>query len=146
MTAAGKIQPTQEKEAPLQAERSKGSRHLVLHGHLTLLGTTENLSLGGQQTAKAACSTGFHQTLSRMNREGCVSSDTKAYIVFLDWASCLRDLTNREHTVISLHVFYPQPCYKTRDTLLSAQCSASFSGAHLTEHVFLRVTSPLLQI
>ena len=144
MTAAGKIQPTQEKEAPLQAEGSTRGRHLVLQGHLTLLGPTENPSLSGQQTAEAACSTVFHQTLSWMNREGCVSSDTKAYIVFFDWASCLMDLTNTEHTVIGLHVLYTQTCYKTRDTPPSAWCSASFSGAHLAEHIFLRVTSRLL--
>lgn len=102
--------------------------------------------LGGQQRAKAACSTGFHQTLSWMNREGCASSDTKTYITFSDWASFLMDLANTESTVIGLYVFYSQPCYKTRDIPSSAWCSASFSRAHLAKHMCLRVTNPLLQL
>lgn len=61
------------------------------------LHSPENPSFGGLQTARAACGTAFHQTLSWTNIESCVLSDTKACIVVLVWTSCLKDL---EYTAV----------------------------------------------
>lgn len=77
----------------------------------------------------------FHQTLSRMSRGGCVAEE---YIAFLAWANCSMEITNAEHAVKDLCVFYPQPCFKIREMLTSSQCSMSFSGAHLADDTVLR--------
>lgn len=77
----------------------------------------------------------FHQILSLMSRGGCVG---KEYIAFLARANCLMEITNAEHAIKDFCVFYPQPCFKIREMLTSAQCSAPFSGAHLADDTVLR--------
>lgn len=92
----------------------------------------ENPSFGGQPAARAVCGTAFQQTLSWMNRESCVLSDTKACIVLLVWASCLKDL---EHFACVLLPAMPQDKAAPLLQLSIPQQSSP--------HRFLRVTIPL---
>lgn len=100
----------------------------------------EKPSFGGLQAARAARGPACHQTPSWLNREPCVLSGTKACIVLLVWASCLKDL---EYTAVCLHVFYSQTCQK--DKAHPSFSSASPRRAPCTEHGFLRVTNPPLK-
>lgn len=128
MTAAGKIQPTQGKEAPLASREVKMMQAPGSPWHLTLRKIPA--LVGSQQPG--LCGTAFQQTLSWMNRESCVLSDTKACIVLLVWASCSKDL---EHFACVLLPAMPQDKAAPLLQLSIPQQSSP--------HRFLRVTIPL---